>query len=121
MAARENELSALDQIALWLSIFLSLGLLSTPFLLTPAFMGMFKDFASLETLPGLTKLVSQTWFPMVCALPGLVLALTGLLGSASMFRRRLLITASFFVALAANGFYLCGMYAPIFNLASAIE
>jgi hypothetical protein len=116
-----DNLTALDQIAAGLGILLGLGLLTTPFLITPTFMGMFENFGSLKTLPGVTLLVSQTWFPLVCALPGLALAVAGLAWWGPLFRRRLMITASFFVGLAACGFYLYGMYAPIFNLAGSIQ
>jgi hypothetical protein len=123
MTKRSNadNLTSLDQIGAGLGILLGLGLATTPFLVTPGFMSMFEDFGSLETLPGVTLLVSRTWFPLVCALPGLVLAVAGLAGWGPLFRRRLMLTASFFLGLAACAFYLYGMYAPIFELAGSIQ
>ncbi len=120
MYSNANNLTVLDQIGAGLGIFLGLGLLAAPFLITPTFMGMFEDFGSLKMLPWVTLLVSRTWFPLVCALPGLALVVAGLTGRGPLFRRRLMITASFFMGLAAFGFYVYGMYAPIFDLAGSV-
>jgi hypothetical protein len=112
-------LTSLDWIAVGIIALVATGLMATPWVSTPAFMAMFQDFGS--TLPGITKLVAQTWFPLLGILGAGALVVTGVTGRRHLWLRRFLFVAAFFLAVGFMAFYILGMYAPIFELASAVS
>jgi hypothetical protein len=117
--ANAEELTALDWIAAGLDIVIGLSLLATPFAVTPAFLSMYEDFG--PSLPGITVFVSRSWYPLASGFLVLILAGSGLVSSAPIKTRRALLVAGFFIGLVLVGIYLWGLYAPIFELAGAIQ
>jgi len=116
---KAEDLTSLDWIAAILDITIGLALLSVPFAVTPAFMSMFEEFGG--QLPGITLFVARSWFPVASGF--LVLALTGagLFSRMPLKTRRALLVAAFLIGLVLGAVYLWGMYAPVFELAGAIQ
>jgi type II secretory pathway component PulF len=115
----EEDLTALDWIAAILDIVVGFSLLAVPFAVTPAFLSMFEEFGG--QLPAITLFVARSWFPIASGF--LVLALTGagLFSRMPLKTRRALLVAAFFIGLILGAVYLWGMYAPVFELAGAIQ
>ena len=116
---KAEDLTALDWIAAILDMVTGLALLAAPFAVTPAFMSMFEEFGG--QLPGITLFVARSWFPIAAGF--LVLALTGagLFSRTPLKTHRALLVAAFFIGLVMGAVYLWGMYAPVFELAGAIQ
>lgn len=116
---KADELTALDWIAAGLDIVVGLSLLTITFAVTPAFVSMFEDFGA--DLPGITVFVTRSWYPIASGFLVLILTGSGLFSPMPLKTRRALLVAAFFIGLVLGGIYLWGMYAPIFDLAGAIQ
>jgi len=116
---KAEDLTALDWIAAIMDITLGLALLAVPFAVTPAFIAMFEDFGG--RLPGITLFVARSWFPLSSGFLVLALAGAGLFSRTPLKTRRALLVAAFFIGLVLGAVYLWGMYAPVFELAGAIQ
>ncbi|MBN2494151.1 MAG: hypothetical protein JXR96_06140 [Deltaproteobacteria bacterium] len=114
-----DALSALDWIGLALSAMAATALVVAPWTAGPSFRAMFADFAC--ELPALTELCLSVWFPPSLAVPAIALAVAALTGRRSTWLRRVLIAGAFFAALAGLAAFACGLYAPIFDLAGAVQ
>lgn len=114
-----KQLTALDWIAVAGVCSGALFCFQFPFLMAPRFAAMFADFGG--ELPDITQLGMTTWFPLLLGLNPAAVVFHALSGKHTLARRRLLIVASFVMALAATALCLCAAYAPIFSLAGKIE
>ena len=114
-----SELSALDWIAAGLDIILGLALLAATFLVSPAFLSMYEDFGG--RLPGMTVFVTRSWYPIASGFLVLILTGAGLFSPTPLKTRRALLVAAFFIGLVLAAIYLWGLYAPVFELAGAIQ
>jgi len=109
------------RLYLGLVVIIAIGLFVAPFVITPTYQNLYKDFANPDKIPWITNLVTQAWLPMALALLTLGLAAAGLFMNASPDKRRLFVMTSVVAAMASAGVYLYGLYAPIFQLADAVK
>ena len=115
-----RELSALDWIAVGLTVLIALILMILPLMVTPAFVAMFADFGG-SSLPMCTQVVIRPWYPIIGMLASsAILVLAFLPGQAGLLRRRLMIAVAFLLGCLWIGVYLIGVYTPVFALASAV-
>ena len=112
-------LTALDWIGVALAGTALLGLLVAPRLAGPAFTSMFEDLGA--TLPLLTRMAIAWWPFAALALAPLALLLVALLRRTPVRRARLLVTLSFVLSMGFLALLAYGLYAPVFDLAGAVE
>ena len=109
------DFTALDWIAVALTIGAIAAIVAFPFTLAPMLRKMLDDFGGVQ--PALTELTLTRWFPLALALLPTATLAAALLGQSRLGVRRALVVAAFLLALATDAFLLIGMYLPIFELA----
>jgi hypothetical protein len=117
---RDQRLTALDGIAVFLTGLLAAGLVAFPFAVGRSFERLFADFGATSP-PALTRLVLSVWFP--CALGALVAGgpvLACIPAVPLVYRRRVLV-AAFVLGCVSVGVCLVGLYLPVFALAEGIK
>jgi hypothetical protein len=118
---RDERLTALDGIALFLTGLLASVLFAFPYVVGPSFRVMFDEFCRKDALPPLTNLALSVWFPSVLgAVTASGPAFCGI-SSISLAYRRGVLVAAFVFGCAALAVCLVGMYLPIFELAGKIK
>jgi hypothetical protein len=114
-----SRFTALDWIGVAVTALAALGVMLVPHVVAPPMIMMYEDFEA--ELPTITRLVVTGWFPLLLAQLPLVTLLLALIRRHSMVAARMLVLAGFALSLFAGALCWYGLYAPIFDLAEAIE
>jgi len=118
-----DSFTSLDWIGVGLSALTAVVLLAFPFVVAPAFAGMFAEFGATSALPTITRVGLTPW-------PGLALGLmvTTTTVTAAVLRgpdtiglRRGLVVGGFFGGALGLVGLLYAMYAPMFDVAGKIK
>ena len=114
-------LTALDWVGVALTALVTIALLAFPFVVTPSFAEMFREFGNTE-LPVITRLALAPWPGVVL---GLVVGATTVTAVATsgwaLGVRRALIATAFLSGALALATLIYAMYAPIFALSGNIK
>lgn len=116
---RSVQFTALEWVGTTIASLGAVALLAFP-LAAMSFARMFEDLGSRERMPGLTKLATSIWFPLVLAGAVIVMLAVGLRSRVERRRHALLIGA---LVLGVASLTLCvvGLYLPIFAIAGKIS
>ncbi len=117
---REEQLTALDGIAAFLTAVLVALLVLVAFVVAPSFHGMFSEFGNVA-LPPLTRLVLSRWFPLALAASTAAGPVLAFVPAIPVVWRRRVLVAAFVFGFAALGVCLLGLYQPIFELTGKIK
>lgn len=118
-ARAASALSILDWIGVAVTVLAAVAVMLAPYVFAPPFVSMYEDFQA--ELPTVTTLVITGWFaPLLGQLP-LALLLVGLVRRHSTGVARALVVGAFLLALGCGAVCWYGLYAPIFELAGAID
>jgi hypothetical protein len=111
--------TALDWIAVALTLMVAMGIVVLVVGIAPAFAGMYADFGAADALPALTRFVLS---PAAAALGLVPSALAGAgLRARPIAVRRGFVVVGFLVGLAMLGLCLVGLYMPIFAVTDAVR
>jgi len=111
--------TAMDWIGVAVTGLVALGVILAPHVVAPPIVAMYEDFEA--TLPTITQLVITGWFPLLLGQLPLAALVWALLRRHSLLAARMLVLAGFLAALLGGATVWYGLYAPIFELAGAIE
>ena len=111
--------TALDWIGVVVTALAAIGIMIGPQIVGPPMVSMYQDFEA--ALPTITLLVISGWFPLLLGQLPLAVLLLAMLRRHSLFTARMLVVVGFVLPLLFGALCFYGFYAPIFDLAGAIE
>jgi hypothetical protein len=118
-ARAASALTVLDWIGVAVTVLAVVAVMLVPHVVAPPFVAMYEEFEA--ALPSITILVVSGWFPLLLGQLPLAALLWAVLRRHSLLAARMGVLAGFLLSLGCSALVWYGLYAPIFELAGAID
>jgi uncharacterized BrkB/YihY/UPF0761 family membrane protein len=118
--ATRSRPGVIDWVVAALATSLALVIGATPFTVSPTFVGLFRDFGSIEELPAITRLALSGWYGVGSAALLAGVTISAMAPRLGVVARRAMLGSCCALGLLGVGVYLFGVYLPLFELADLV-